>query len=67
MSEVIYHQLAESIGVGDSEIVPEVFKMLTNEDEAHVVMAAAPPASVEEISEKTGIPSEKVEKMIDPL
>ena len=67
MSEVIYHQLAESIGVGDSEIVPEVFKMLTDEEEAHVVMAAAPPASVDEISEKTGIPSEKVEKMIDPL
>ncbi|MCP4752894.1 MAG: 4Fe-4S ferredoxin [Proteobacteria bacterium] len=65
--ESIYQQLAEAIGVGDSAIVPDIFKMLADEDEAKVLMAASPPATIEELSQKTGIPAEKVEKMIDPL
>ncbi len=63
----LYHQLSEAIGVGDSKIIPEIFKMLANENEAKVLLAAAPPATVEEISEKTGIPGDEIEKMIDPL
>ena len=65
--ESMYKQLAESIGVGDSTIVPEIFKMLADENDAKILLAAAPPATVEEISEKTGIPADDVKKRINPL
>ena len=67
MAEVIYHQLAETIGFGDSEIIPEVFKILADEKEAKIVMAASPAATVEELAEATGISANEVETMIDGL
>ncbi len=68
MSEkTIYDQLAESIGVQGSKLLPKLFAMLADEDAAKVVFAAAPPASVDELSEKTGLPAADIEKMIDPL
>jgi formate hydrogenlyase subunit 6/NADH:ubiquinone oxidoreductase subunit I/predicted transcriptional regulator len=60
-------QLAEQVGAGDSKIIAAIFGTLTDESEAKVLLAAAPPATVEEISEKTGIPVRDVERMIDPL
>jgi ferredoxin len=63
----LYQQLAEAVGAGDSSIIPEIFKMLADENEAKVVLAAAPAATVDEIGEKTGIPPGDVEKMMDPL
>ena len=63
----LYVQLAEAIGFGDSKILPQLFEQLADETEARVLLAAAPPANVDEIAEKTGIPVEDVEKTIDPL
>lgn len=63
----LYQQLAEVIGVGDSKIIPEIFQMLANENEAKVILAAAPPATAEEIAEKAGLPTDDVEKMMEPL
>jgi len=63
----VYRQLAESIGEGESEIIPKLFKMVANEDEARVLMAAFPAASAPELAEKTGLPPENVEKMMHPL
>lgn len=63
----IYQQLAESIGVEGSVILPELFKMLADENEAQVLYAAAPPATVAELAEKTGVPVDEVEKMMAPL
>jgi len=60
-------QLAEQVGAGDSKIVAAIFGTLTDEDEAKLLLAAAPPATAEEISEKTGIPVSDVEGMVDPL
>lgn len=65
--ESMYQQLSESIGVVGSKILPKLFEMLADENEAKVLLAAAPPATVDEISEKTGIPAGDVEQMIDPL
>jgi len=62
-----YQQLSEAIGVGDSKIIPEIFKMLADENEAKVMLAASPPATIDEIAEKTGLSKDEVEKMIDPL
>lgn len=63
----LYQQLAESIGFGQSKMVPELFAMLADEEEAKLVLAAAPPGTVEEIAERAGIPAEKAEKMVGPL
>jgi len=60
-------QLAEQVGAADSKIVAAIFGTLTDENEAKLLLAAAPPATAEEISEKTGIPVSDVEGMVDPL
>ena len=65
--ENMYQQLSEAIGAGDSKVIPDIFKMLADENEAKVLLAAAPPATLEELAEKTGIPKDDVEKMIEPL
>ncbi len=65
--ENMYQQLSEAIGAGDSKVIPDIFEMLADENEAKVLLAAAPPATLEELAEKTGIPKDDVEKMIEPL
>jgi ferredoxin len=62
-----YQQLAEAIGAGESKYIPNVFQILVNEPEAQVLLAASPPATVEEIGKKTGIAASDIEAMIDPL
>jgi Fe-S-cluster-containing hydrogenase component 2/DNA-binding MarR family transcriptional regulator len=65
--KALFQQLAEGIGAGESKLMPEIFEALIDENEARVLLAAAPPATIDEISEKTGIPGDNIEKMIDPL
>ena len=63
----LYEQLAEGIGIKDSKIIPKMFAMIADEDEAKFILAAAPPATVEKIAEKAGIQLEKANKMLRPL
>ncbi len=63
----LYQQLAESIGFGESKRVPQMFAYIADEDEARFILAAAPPATVEEIAERAGLPLDKAEKMAGPL
>ena len=63
----LYQQLTTAIGIPESDCIPRIFKMLADEDEAKIVLAAAPPGTVEEIAERSGVPVEKVESSIDPL
>jgi formate hydrogenlyase subunit 6/NADH:ubiquinone oxidoreductase subunit I/predicted transcriptional regulator len=65
--KTLSEQLAEQIGAGDSKLIPAIFDVLTDENEARLLLAASPPATMQEISEKTGIGADDVEKMIDPL
>jgi Pyruvate/2-oxoacid:ferredoxin oxidoreductase delta subunit len=65
--ETMCEQLAVAIGAGDSKTVPAVFQVLTDEDEAKLLLALSPPASVQEAAEKTGLSTEAIEAMIDPL
>ena len=60
-------ELSGLLGFADSTYLPKIFGMLTDEDEAKILLAAAPPATIEEIAEKSGVAVEKVEKSIDPL
>lgn len=63
----IYQQLSAAVGGGDSEIVPAIFETLADEREARVLLAASPPATVEELAERAGLEVEDVAEMIDPL
>jgi Pyruvate/2-oxoacid:ferredoxin oxidoreductase delta subunit/DNA-binding transcriptional ArsR family regulator len=63
----LYQQLAGALGAGDSTLIPKIFETLVNEDQAKVVLAAAPPATAEELAEKTGISQERVEGMMRVL
>jgi Pyruvate/2-oxoacid:ferredoxin oxidoreductase delta subunit/predicted transcriptional regulator len=60
-------QLAAAVGAPDSKIVPAIFEELTDENEARLLLAAAPPATVAELSEKTGMEAGTIEQMVDPL
>ena len=62
-----YHQLAESMGYINSKVVPEILRKQTDLKEAELLLAAAPPAMVAELADKTGIPKDEVEQMIEPL
>jgi Pyruvate/2-oxoacid:ferredoxin oxidoreductase delta subunit/predicted transcriptional regulator len=63
----MYQELAESIGAGGSKYIPGIFEKLADENEAKVLLAAAPPATLQELAQKTGLKEEEIEKMIDPL
>jgi len=63
----IYQQLAEAVGAGQSARVVKIFELLADENEAKVLMAAAPPATIDEISEKSGLSTDAIEAMIEPL
>jgi Pyruvate/2-oxoacid:ferredoxin oxidoreductase delta subunit/predicted transcriptional regulator len=62
-----WEELAELIGAGTSETVPAIFQALADENEAKVLLAASPPATIAELSEKTGLEAGDIEKMVDPL
>lgn len=63
----MYDQLAESVGAPGSEIIAKIFKFLTDDDEAKILVAASPPASVDEMSRATGIPAPRVQELVDAL
>jgi len=60
-------QLAEAVGAGESPLIKKIFEALVNDDEAKVLLAAAPPATAEEISQKTGLPEETIKSMMKSL
>lgn len=65
--KTLCEQLAERVGAGDSEIIAGIFAALTDEKEARLLLAASPPATAEEIAEKSGLAISEIEERIDPL
>ena len=65
--QTCYLQLAEAVGTGDSKYIPQIFEVLANEKEARLLLAASPPATAAELSEKTGLPQTEIEQMVGPL
>jgi ferredoxin/biotin operon repressor len=63
----LYRQLAEGVGAGESPLVPKIFEALINDDEAKVLLAAAPPATVGELAQKTGFSEETIKAMMESL
>jgi len=63
----VFQELAAVIGAADSIMVPKIIEALVDEKEAGLVMAASPPATIDELAEKTGMPAAEIESMIDSL
>jgi hypothetical protein len=63
--KTVYAQLAEKLEIGGrkSKMVPLILEKILDETEATLVLAAAPPATIEELSAKTGIEAAKIEAM----
>ncbi len=63
----LYTQLAEQIGAGESKTVPRILETLLDHAEATLILAASPPATTEELSQRTGLAASAIDSMIDPL
>ena len=58
-------ELAKAIGAGQSPMIPKIFEALVTDDEAKVMLLAAPPATAEELAQKAGLTEEAVLAMMD--
>ena len=65
--KILCRQLAEAVGAVESLLIQKIFGALVKDDEAKVLLAAAPPATVEELGQKTGLPPETIRAMMEPL
>jgi Pyruvate/2-oxoacid:ferredoxin oxidoreductase delta subunit len=61
MSENIYEKMTEKIGLGGSKIIPELFGMVADQEEAALLMAM--PGTPAQLAEKLGEPVDKIERM----
>jgi ferredoxin/predicted transcriptional regulator len=64
---ILCRQLAEAVGAGESPLIQKIFEVLVKDDEAKVLLAAAPPATAEELGQKTGLPLETIKPMMESL
>ena len=60
-------KLAEAVGAGESPLIQKIFEALVNDDEAKVLLAAAPPATTGEVSQKTGLPEGTIKTTLESL
>ncbi len=65
--EELYQNLAASIGAAGSQRIERIFKMLADPQEARVLMAASPPASLEQLAERTGLALQELGPMVERL
>jgi len=50
-----YRELAKAIGAGESTLVARIFEFLVSEEEAKVMLLAAPPATAQELAQKSSL------------
>ncbi|MDA8141896.1 MAG: 4Fe-4S binding protein [Desulfobacteraceae bacterium] len=60
-------ELAKAIGAGESPLIGKIFQALVKDDEAKVMLLAAPPATAEELAQKSGLAEEAVLSMMNSL
>lgn len=62
-----YRALAEAVGAGESRTIARIFELLADPEEAKLLLAANPPASLERLAERSGFSQKRVMEMVDPL
>ena len=63
--EDLYRKLAERIFMHGSKLIPELFRMIADEEEARLLLAT--PGTAEQLAERTGKDVEQVEEMLATL
>ena len=63
----VYQRLSADLGLPDSKLIPRLFALLADEDEAKVMMAASTPQTAEEIAAATGFEQERIDSMLAVL
>lgn len=63
--EDLYQQLANRVLMPQSKIIPELFRMIADEEEARLLLST--PGTLPELAEKTGLPPEEVEEKLKVL
>ncbi|MFC1858689.1 hypothetical protein ACFL9U_11795, partial [Thermodesulfobacteriota bacterium] len=58
----VFKQLAEKIGAADSSLIPELFRMLVNEEEAQLLLAL--PAIDTDLAEQFGMEHAEMEEKL---
>ncbi|RJQ73215.1 MAG: 4Fe-4S ferredoxin [Desulfobacteraceae bacterium] len=66
-AQTLYQQLAAAVGAGDSKYIPQIFEILTDEKAARLLLAASPPATVQELAGKAGLSEAEIEQRVGPL
>lgn len=60
-------KLTEAVAAGNSPLIQKIFEALVNDDEASILLAAAPPATAKELSRKTGFPEPMINATLESL
>ncbi|RJP26396.1 MAG: 4Fe-4S dicluster domain-containing protein [Actinobacteria bacterium] len=63
--EDLYEKLSERILTKGSAFIPELFRMIADEEEARIMLAT--PGTAEELADKLGYPLEEMEQKLDLL
>lgn len=63
----LYKELTKAIGAGESVLITKIFQSLVTDEEAKVMLLAAPPATAEDLSQKSGLSEEEILSMMDSL
>ncbi|MDI6754306.1 MAG: 4Fe-4S binding protein [Thermodesulfobacteriota bacterium] len=62
-----YRELSKLLGASGSKILPKIIQMISDEKEIKILLAAFPAATVSELSDKTGIPKDIVQVMVEDM
>ena len=62
-----YQEIARLLGAGDSKIIPRILRMIADEKEVQILKIAFPPATVAELSSKTGISLKEVQTLAETM
>ncbi len=62
-----YQELAKLLGGQGSKILPQIIERIADEKEIKILLAAFPAATASELSDKTGIPKDIIQVMVEDL
>jgi Fe-S-cluster-containing hydrogenase component 2 len=63
----LYQSLAACVGAAGSSTIERIFRILADAREARLLMAASPPATLEQLAERTGLDTAEIQAMVHAL
>lgn len=63
----LYREMSKMLGAPESQIIPKIIEMIADGQEIKILHAAFPAATVGELADKTGLPREEVNSMVQTM